>query len=132
ASPHVSWCFMRDLLLTVVVFGALPFIFSRPYLGVLMWTWLAYFNPNRFAWSFATRLPFSQLVGGCTLVAWMFNRQEPKTPPRCAVVYVWSLFIFWMFLTTFLARSDYPIVQAEKVLKIQLFALFMVIVTYTW
>jgi probable O-glycosylation ligase (exosortase A-associated) len=124
---------MRDIVLTIAIFGALPFILARPYFGVLVWTWLAYFNPNRYVWSFATQLPFSQLVGGATLLAWLFNSNEPKAPPRCAATYLWIAFVVWMVLTTLFAQQgDAAIVQAEKVFKIQIFALFMVIVTTTW
>ena len=31
---------MRDVIITMIVIGALPFILARPFLGVLMWTWL--------------------------------------------------------------------------------------------
>jgi hypothetical protein len=32
---------MRDLLLTAIVFGALPFVLKRPWIGVLLWSWMA-------------------------------------------------------------------------------------------
>ena len=40
---------MRDLLISAVVFGALPFIFRSPWLGILMFTWLGLMNPHRLA-----------------------------------------------------------------------------------
>ena len=30
---------MRDILVTAIVFGSLPFILKRPWLGVVMWMW---------------------------------------------------------------------------------------------
>ena len=36
---------MRDLFVTMVVFGSLPLILTRPYVGILMWSWIGYMNP---------------------------------------------------------------------------------------
>ena len=40
---------MRDIAVTLVIFGALPFILWRPYIGVLVWTWIGFMNPHRLA-----------------------------------------------------------------------------------
>ena len=124
---------MRDLLLAGLIFGAMPFVLTRPFLGVLIFTWLAYFNPHKFAWGFATSLPFSQVVGATTLLAWIFNPKEPKAPPRCAATYFWLAFIVWMLVTTVFAVMDYEArIQLEKVMKIQIFALITMTVLTTW
>ena len=31
---------MRDLFITGLIFGLLPFVFERPWLGILLWSWL--------------------------------------------------------------------------------------------
>jgi hypothetical protein len=41
---------MRDILISLIVFGSLPFIMRRPFVGVLMWNWLGLMNPQRMAW----------------------------------------------------------------------------------
>ena len=41
---------MRDVLILGIILGSLPLCFFRPYFGVLMWTWIAYFNPHRLAY----------------------------------------------------------------------------------
>jgi len=38
---------MRDILVTAIVFGTLPFILKRPWVGILLWCWLGYMNPHR-------------------------------------------------------------------------------------
>ena len=38
---------MRDIAVTAVVFGLLPFILWRPHIGILVWTWLGLMNPHR-------------------------------------------------------------------------------------
>ena len=44
---------MRDIIVTLAVFGLLPLILRRPWLGVLAWSWLGFMNPHRLTWGFA-------------------------------------------------------------------------------
>ena len=51
---------MRDIAVTLAVFGSLPFILRRPWIGILVWTWLGFMNPHRLAWGFSITLPFAR------------------------------------------------------------------------
>ena len=57
---------LRDALLFVLVFGSLPFILWRPYIGVLVWSVLAYLNPHRLSWGPVFDFRFS-LIARCRL-----------------------------------------------------------------
>ncbi len=105
---------MRDILVTAIVFGALPFIFKRPWIGILLWCWLAYMNPHRQAWGFAYEFPFA---------IYLCDRHNPRFPDlerekrndlemRATATAMNS--IGWMLFTT------PPWVQWNKVWKIQL------------
>ena len=116
---------MRDLIVTAIVFGSIPFILRRPYIGVLVWTWLAFMNPHRLTWGFAYAMPFAQVVALATLASVLFTR-EPKKLPWTRETVVLVLFSGWMVLTTVFAAypaEAWP--QLEKVAKI----LLMVFVT---
>lgn len=111
---------MRDLLVTALVFGALPFIFRYAWFGVVVWTWLAYMNPHRQTWGFAYDFPFSLTVALVTLTALLLSAQK-KEMIWTRETAVWALFLGWMFFTTFFAF--YPTeawMQWDKVWKIQL------------
>ncbi len=58
---------MRDILITAIVFGSLPFILKRPWFGIIMWCWLSYMNPHKQAWGFATNMPFAMMVALATI-----------------------------------------------------------------
>jgi len=111
---------MRDLLLTAIVFGALPFILKRPWIGILVWSWLGYMNPHKQTWGFAYDFPFAQLVAIVTITAFVFSREKKEM--------VWTretvlLLIFngWLLFTTFFAfYPDDAWMQWDKVWKIQL------------
>ncbi len=111
---------MRDIIVTLIVFGSLPYILMRPHIGVYVWSWIGYMAPHRLGWGFATNLPFASLVGGVTLIALLFSK-EPKRIPLTPITIVLLLFIGWMVITTLFAidrGASMP--QLTKVLKIQL------------
>lgn len=119
---------MRDLLVTAIVFGLLPFVFKRPWVGVMLWSWLAYMNPHRQTWGFAYDFPFSMVVALVTLTALLLSSQK-KEMIWSRETAVWALFIGWMFLSNFFAF--YPDLAWEgwtKTAKIQLMVLVVILI----
>jgi len=115
---------MRDLLVLLLVFGSLPYILKRPYIGVLVWSWLSYMNPHRLTWGFAYSMPFAQIVIGVLVIS-MIMSKEPKGLPKSGTLTIWIMFILWMMLTTALAiYPHYAVTELSRVLKIQ-FATFL-------
>lgn len=111
---------MRDIAVTVVILGLLPFCLRWPFVGVLTWTWLAFMNPHRLTWGFAYEMQFAMLVALATLTGLLFSK-EPKKIPWTRESVVLLLFVAWMTITTYFAA--YPQLawpQWEKVIKIQL------------
>lgn len=120
---------MRDIFVTVIIFGILPFVFKRPWVGVLLWTWLAYMNPHRQAWGFAYSFPFSLIVGLTTIGAFMLSSSKKEVLWTRETVLL-LIFIAWMFTTTlFSFYPDEAWMQWNKVWKIQLmiFVILMII-----
>jgi len=111
---------MRDVFVTAVIFGALPFVLARPYIGILLWTWVSFMNPHRLCWGFAYDFPFAMIVALVTLISVLISR-EPKKIPWTRETVVLLIFILWMVVTTIF--SVYPILawpQLDKIVKIQL------------
>ena len=111
---------MRDIFVAGVIFGTLPFVLARPYIGILLWTWVSFMNPHRLCWGFAYDFPFAYIIAIVTLVSLLISR-EPKKIPWTRETVVLVVFILWMVITTIF--SVYPALawpQLEKVLKIQL------------
>lgn len=115
---------MRDLLLTLIVVGFLPYILMRPYIGVLVWSWLGYMNPHRLAYGFAFSAPFVAITAGATIVAMLFSK-EKKSFPWSAITVVWLAFVIWSCFVTYWFAID-PERAAEmldRTLKIQIMVL---------
>ena len=72
----------RDLLMAVTVFGSLPLCFMRPWVGILMWSWIGYMNPHRLAFGFAYGFPWAWLVAVVTLAGLVLTRDRRPLPAR--------------------------------------------------
>ena len=111
---------MRDLLVTAIVFGVLPFIFRRPWIGILLWCWLAYMNPHRQTWGFAYDMPFDLITAIVTITAFVFSIEKKELILTRETILL-LMFIGWMFFTTLFAFYPDPAwLQWNKVWKIQL------------
>ena len=111
---------MRDLIVTAIVFGFLPMVLSRPYVGLYLFSWLSYMNPHRLAWGFATSMPFAYIVALTTLIS-VLTSKEPKRMPWTREMTVLLLYILWMSVTTYFAFFyNLASEQLLKVIKIQI------------
>ena len=97
---------MRDIFVAGIVFGLLLFVFKRPWVGILLWSWLGYMNPHRLAYGFAYDFPFAMIVGLATIAAFMMSK-EKKDMPWTREMIILLIFIGWMLFTTFFAF--YPV-----------------------
>ncbi len=121
---------MRDIIVTLLVFGSLPFIFRHAYVGILMWSWVSYMNPHRLAWGFAQSMPFAAIIAGCLFLSFLACK-ERQTVPLNATTFVWVLFVLWMGITTLNAvYPDRALEMYIQILKIQVVT-FMTIMLMT-
>ncbi|SFN77840.1 probable O-glycosylation ligase, exosortase A-associated [Nitrosospira briensis] len=122
---------MRDILVTLIVFGWLPLVFKKPYMGALMWVWISVMNPHTQGWGFATTFPFAAIIAAVTIVSLLFSREE-KSLPLTSATLVFIAFVLWMNVTSIFAIYPEEIHdQWVKVMKIMLmtFVVFMLIKT---
>lgn len=109
---------MRDILVTLVVFGALPFIFKRPWFGAIMWVWISVMNLHSQGWGFARTMPFAAIICGVTVVAMLANKEKFRLP-NSPLTLVFILFALWMGVTSMTAiHPDQVGPQLIKVYKI--------------
>ena len=118
---------MRDIVVTLIVFGAIPFILVRPYLGVLVWTWLSIMSPHRLCFGFAYSMPFAQIVAIATVFGFFYYR-EKIIPKSTSVLWFWIFFVLWTGVTSFFAiYPEEAFVAWNKFMKIS-FMVFLTIV----
>jgi probable O-glycosylation ligase (exosortase A-associated) len=118
---------MRALIVTLIVFGAVPWMFYYPFVGLMFWVGLGYLNPHRLTFGFARDLPFVQVTAIVTLLAWLCSK-EPKKFPLNGVSAFWLLFTLWVSFTTLFALNPHgATVEWFRFIKIQLMTLMMMI-----
>lgn len=73
---------MRDLLVLAIVLLLLPATFRRPFVGLLLFSWLAYMRPQDLCWGFARTMRLSFLVGIAMIIGWWANEQGRRAFAR--------------------------------------------------
>ncbi len=93
---------MRDIALALFIFGTIPFILSRPYIGLLVWSWLGYMNPHRLCFGFAYGFPWVMLIAVITMVSLAVSRDDKRIPLSNVSVLLF-IFLLWTGFTTIFA-----------------------------
>jgi probable O-glycosylation ligase (exosortase A-associated) len=111
---------VRDILITLIVFGSLPWVLRAPVNGVLMWVWISVMNPHTQGWGFATGFPFAQVIALTTMFSMLISR-EPRAMPWTTVTLTMLAFTAWMCVTLpFSMFVDLSTAQWWRVMKIML------------
>src|SRR5713226_3714472 len=98
---------MRDYIILAIILGSLPICLFWPYFGVLMWTWIAYFNPHRFTWGIAYHFPVAEVIAIPTLAGLVITR---KFNHRILYRETLLLGLLWVwFAITLLYASHVPL-----------------------
>jgi len=69
---------VRDLFVTAIILGIVPFIFKRPWVGILLSAWISYMAPHRLCWSFAYDFPFAMIVALVTIASYLFSKEKKE------------------------------------------------------
>ncbi|MBF0271275.1 MAG: putative O-glycosylation ligase, exosortase A system-associated [Magnetococcales bacterium] len=112
---------MRDLVLTLFIFGLLPVAFFRPFVGLTLWAWISYMNPHRLTWSFAYNFRFNLIVAMITILGILFHRQVKLRIPLRSTSVLLIIFVCWTILSAFYAlRPEAAMGQVDIFLRIQI------------
>lgn len=111
---------MRDIVLLLIVVSACIAALRRPWVGVLLWTWLSLMNPHRFSFGFAYHAPLAAAAAAATFIGLLLT-QDKESPMKGAPVtaFIWFCVVVTLsWLTGLNVEGDYS--QWDKVMKINL------------
>jgi putative inorganic carbon (HCO3(-)) transporter len=91
---------MRDYIVLAIILGSVPAAFINPFFGVLMWTWVAYFNPHRFTWGVAYSFPVALALAVPTIAGTLFTKQRNRNIITRETVLLLLLWV-WFGVTLF-------------------------------
>ncbi|MEG3640528.1 putative O-glycosylation ligase, exosortase A system-associated [Magnetococcus sp. PR-3] len=126
---------MRDLILTLFIFGSLPYAFVRPKYGLMLWAMMSYMNPHRLTWSYAYDFRFNFFVALITLAGVIFNKEVKYRIPINGVTIFWILFCLWTVVTSYTSfNPGRAFGEFDRFFKIQLMVLitFFLIMDRKW
>lgn len=117
---------MRDFALLVLLCASLPVCFFQPYFGVLMWVWIAYFNPHRFTFGYMYDFPIAAAVAVPTMAGLLLNRRFNRpllVRENLLLIALWLWFcIVYVnashepFFAGHMADAKYELVRISKIL----------------
>jgi putative inorganic carbon (HCO3(-)) transporter len=96
---------LRDYLVLAIILSAAPLCFFYPYFGVLMWSWIAYFNPHRYAYGIAQTFPVALVIAVPTLIGTIFTKganRRVMTRETVLLLFYW----LWMGVTVINAFNE--------------------------
>jgi putative inorganic carbon (HCO3(-)) transporter len=110
---------MRDLAFIAVLVPLLGLAAARPFVGVLLWSWISFMSPHRELWGAAFNLPWAAIVFLVTLFGCAVAR-EPRRLQVNAPMFLLALFAVGITLTSLTALQSPDVVwsQWERTIKI--------------
>ena len=119
---------MRDILIIAIVLAGSLTALRRPWIGIMLWTWLSIMNPHRYAWGIAYNAPLAA-VAAVSVMLGLLMTKERESPFKASPVIWLAIFMLWMTLS-WLAGLDVAgdYVQWKKVMKIDIMILLALMV----
>lgn len=108
---------MRDLLVLLFTFGGAFQAISKPWIGVLVLTVLAYMSPHRYAWGFSRGLSVYFIVFVATMIGIALNRRERQPFPWTRETITFVVLLGWFTMTTFV-DPDVPYAASDQWVKV--------------
>jgi probable O-glycosylation ligase (exosortase A-associated) len=112
---------MRDLAFTALMIGLLGVAAGRPFVGVLLWSWISFMNVHQLSWGFASSQPWAAVVFVVTVFG-CFVAREPKRLPVNTLTILIAMFMAGITLTSLVALVPGEAVWSkwDRVFKIML------------
>lgn len=122
---------MRDLVVVAIVTLGCIAALKRPWIGILVWTWLSIMNPHRYSFGFAYTAPLAAMSAGTVMVGLLLMKDR-DSPFKGTPVTIFVCFMGWItlsWLAGFDIESDYE--QWKKVMKIDVMLIVALMVLRT-
>ncbi|HQT68299.1 MAG TPA: putative O-glycosylation ligase, exosortase A system-associated [Acetobacteraceae bacterium] len=117
---------MRSLALLLGMVGLLPMAMMRPIVGVIIFDWISFMNPQQEAWGMAASVPWALLAAIATIIGCVFVG-EPRRLPVNSTTILLMLFIVLVTISTMLALGPPEVVNPWYIMMVKSF-LYMLIV----
>ena len=97
---------MRGTLVLLIIIGSLPKCLVQPWIGVLMFSWISFMNPHKYAWGPARSFPVALVVAIATLVGLSLTRDKQMLPKDKLTICMVFLWLVYAMTTPFAINQD--------------------------
>ena len=109
---------MRDILVIAIVMAGCVAALRRPWIGIMLWTWLSIMNPHRYTYGMAYSAPLAAIAVACVVLGLLMTKDR-ESPFKGSPVQWMLVFMVWMtisWLAGLDVAGDYE--QWKKVMKV--------------
>jgi probable O-glycosylation ligase (exosortase A-associated) len=117
---------MRSLLLLAEMVVLLPIALMYPFVGVLLFDWISFMNPQQISWGPASSLPWALIAAVFTVAGWILSPTEPKQVKFTPLIVLMTLFVVGITINMPFALSS-PAVEYEAWLRTTKIFIFLII-----
>ena len=114
---------MRDILIIAIVMAGSLAALRRPWIGIMLWTWLSIMNPHRYAYGIAFDAPLAAVTAVSVMLGLLMTK-ERELPFKASPVIWFAMLMLWMTISWLAGidpTNDYE--QWKKVMKIDVMIL---------
>ncbi len=123
---------MRDIIVSLIIVGLFPACFRRPFVGLCVFTWLAYMRVQDLTWGFAKGQRWSYYVAILMMAGYFLGRNRKRffrPDPRC---YLMIALCLWVGVGVALSTGSHgkqvnSYLEFVKIIMIALFTTGMVL-----
>ena len=124
---------MRDIVVSMIIVGLMPTCYRRPFVGLVVFSWLAYMRVQDLTWGFAKYQRWSYYVAILTAVGFVVSKERKRwfiKDPRC---YIMIFLALWVAVGVALSQSPskYQFSRLMEFFKVIAIALFTTSVVST-
>jgi probable O-glycosylation ligase (exosortase A-associated) len=124
---------MRDLIISLILIGLMPACYRKPFVGLAVFSWLAYMRVQDLTWGFAKNMRWSYYVAIVTFAGYLVSRERKRWFLRDWRCYVMLVLVVLIGLGILLSKNP-NVRQFERYLeygKIVAVALFTTAIVNT-
>src|SRR5208337_4456504 len=100
---------MRALAFFVEMLVLLPAITIRPFVGVLVWSWISFMSPHKLLWGPASELPWALITFAALIIGCIIAREPKKFTWNTTTVLI-ACFMICITLTSLTAMAPNDLV----------------------
>ena len=116
---------MRSLLFVLEMLCLLPVALTRPFVGVLLWDWIAFMNPHRLVWGFGANWPWAWGCFIVTIAGWALSKDAKRVPMNPTTILM-IIFVLGATAAMPFAISPWPAEYEGWMRVLKMFTFFII------